>query len=184
MSKEKKTEQPKKKRKNSRAKGSKFERDIAKALTDWWGEEFHRVPASGGLRWGKDNRVVGDIVPPPNSDFPFSIECKKHEGWDLSYILRNMGEFPNWWAQCTRDAYKVDKIPLLIFSKNRSPIYFMMPHTNFIGLKGYPLRYSTTQVTVILDKEKDLLQTHTVCVGHFDDLVNFFPKDKILEYLS
>ncbi|WNM51382.1 RusA-like Holliday junction resolvase [Staphylococcus phage Alsa_4] len=47
---------------NSKKKGDKFERDIAKQLGDWWGTKFSRTPQSGGAHWLKDNNAVGDIV--------------------------------------------------------------------------------------------------------------------------
>ena len=62
--------------KNSKAKGNGFELVVAKALTTWSGQKFHRTPASGALHWSNDKRVVSDIVPPQYMDFPFSIECK------------------------------------------------------------------------------------------------------------
>ena len=111
---------------NSKAKGADYELKICKVLAEWYQEEFHRVPASGGLRWGKDNRVSGDIIPQVGSTFPFSIECKKREDWTFEQVLRGTGEVESWWTQCTRDAANVDKKPLLIFSKNRAPDYYMM----------------------------------------------------------
>lgn len=38
--------------KKSRNKGGRFERQMAKELTEWWGYEFNRVPASGGASLG------------------------------------------------------------------------------------------------------------------------------------
>lgn len=114
-----------KKRKNGRTKGNSFERLVAKLLSNWWDEEFHRTPSSGGLHWKRDNRVTGDVVTPENSNFPFSIECKKVEGWNFEQLLKDTGEIKSWWCQCFKDSEEVGKIPLLIFSKNRSPIYYM-----------------------------------------------------------
>ena len=78
---------------NSKNKGSTFERVIAKKLTEWSGHEFNRTPMSGGLRWKEDNSVVGDIVPPPDLNFPFGIEIKKQEvPWDFDLILKHKQE--------------------------------------------------------------------------------------------
>lgn len=116
---------------NSKNKGAEYERKIAKALGSWWGEQFQRTPASGGLQWKKDNRVTGDIVTPPDSVFPFTIECKKREGWSLEQFLKNTGEMEEWWTQCVRDAKKIDKKPMVIFSKNFDTDYILMDYFDF-----------------------------------------------------
>ncbi|AGR47038.1 resolvase [Bacillus phage Shanette] len=119
---------------NSKNKGAEYERKIAKALGSWWGEQFQRTPASGGLQWKKDNRVTGDIVTPPESVFPFTIECKKREGWSLEQFLKNTGEMEEWWTQCIRDAAKIDKKPMVIFSKNFDTDYVLMDLEDFSAL--------------------------------------------------
>ena len=116
---------------NSKEKGSEFERRIARILSKWWGEEFHRTPGSGGLHWKKDNRVAGDIVAPMGSNFPFSIENKKWEDWEIIQLLKGTGDIENWWKQCEGDAIRVSKEPLLIFTKNYAPIYMMMLLSTF-----------------------------------------------------
>lgn len=64
-------------RKNSRNKGSRFERTIAKAWESWTGYKFSRTPGSGG--WAKAKDAMGDLVCTDEKHsrrFPFSIECK------------------------------------------------------------------------------------------------------------
>lgn len=124
----------KKKRINSRAKGAEYERKTAKVLGEWWGEDFNRTPASGGLQWGDDNRVTGDIVTPVDSVFPFVIECKKREEWDFSQLLRDTGEMEEWWEQVIRDSEKVSLRPFLIFSRNYLPDFGMMKATDFFSM--------------------------------------------------
>ncbi|UXR28888.1 hypothetical protein [Bacillus paranthracis] len=172
-------EKPKKKRKNSRAKGSTFERKVAKELTAWWGEEFHRVPASGGLRWGEDNRVVGDIVAPEGSDFPFTIECKKREGWNFEQLIKGTGEVTSWWLQAVTDRERlndVTKHPLLVFSKNRSPEFYMMEYSLWKKFPTLEKNYFITSFTI-----NNVL--HRVVVGFFDELLNV-PKQTILDNIA
>jgi len=125
------------KRINSKAKGSEFELKTAKILGSWWGEELHRTPMSGGLHWKKDNRVAGDIVTPPDSIFPFSVECKKREGWLFDQLLKGTGEIEEWWLQCIRDADSVDMRPFLIFAKNFTSPYLMISACDFISILKY-----------------------------------------------
>jgi hypothetical protein len=81
---------------------------------------------SGGLHWKEDNRVAGDIVTPPDSVFPFTVECKKREGWQLDQVLKGTGEVEDWWEQCIGDSERVSLRPFLVFSKNFAPNFVMM----------------------------------------------------------
>lgn len=109
-----------------------FELTTAKVLSDWWGYEFHRTPASGGLHWGAGNNVTGDIVTPVEAEFPFVVECKKREEWTIENVLLNNKDIKNWWKQVIGDALQVDKIPMLIFSRNRAPSFIMTPYDKFV----------------------------------------------------
>lgn len=112
---------------NSRDKGSKFERVIAKMFTEVYGVEFHRTPLSGGLHWKNDNNISGDIVPPANINFKYSIECKNvEESWDFDKIIEGTSKIWDWWSQAVRDAKDYKKIPVLIFKKNRKEPYVMI----------------------------------------------------------
>lgn len=119
--------------KNNKSKGSTFERLVARELTKWWNEgEFHRTPASGALHWKKDERVSGDIVPPKNSSFPFSVECKNHEGIILDQLITNMGQFPSFWNQCSSDALTYSKIPMLVFKRSRIKPWVVLPFNSHL----------------------------------------------------
>jgi hypothetical protein len=122
---------------NSKAKGSEFERKVAKLLSKWWKEQFHRTPMSGGLHWKEDNRVAGDIVTPPNSVYPFTTECKKREEWEFEQIIKGTGEVEKWWTQAITDGERVGLKPLLIFSKNFAPSYLMMYCEDFDKILAY-----------------------------------------------
>ena len=115
-----------KKKINSRSKGSEYERKIARILGEWWEEDFHRTPMSGGLHWKEDNRVAGDIVTPPDSVYPFCTECKKRNGWEMDQLLKGTGDIEKWWSQSVGDADRVGLRPVLIFAKNFSPDYLML----------------------------------------------------------
>ncbi len=117
---------------NSKAKGDTYERKIAKKLTDWTGLKFERVPASGGLHWKSDNRVYGDIVT-NDPDFPFIIELKNRESWNMDSLINGSKEVENWWKQVTADAKATGKEPMVIFSRNRQPDYLAMKVSAFMG---------------------------------------------------
>jgi len=104
----------------SKARGSDYERRVAKALGEWWwGKPFRRTPNSGG--WDKqstDGEVMaaGDLIAPPEANFPFCVECK-HRKDPLNLYMQKTessdGIF-DWWDQCVRDARTAHKLPLLI----------------------------------------------------------------------
>lgn len=126
---------------NSKHKGSEYERKIARILGAWYGEEFHRVPQSGGLRWGDDTRVAGDITTHVDSSFPFTVECKKREEWTLEQLLKGTGDLESWWAQSINDSERVNLLPMLIFSKNFSPNYIMLQESVFSKLLDWKNRH-------------------------------------------
>ena len=129
-----------------KSKGSGFENQVAKILGEWWcGISFRRTPCSGG--WdksfkGRDNFVLapGDIQAPPEVNFPWITECKKDESWKLENLISTRATkniFNAWFAQVEEDAQSAGKLPLLVFSKNFSPIFVAvteLPPVRFGGV--------------------------------------------------
>ena len=123
----------------SKNKGSSFERDVAKRLTDLFGESFIRVTNSGAYIGGKntarkDNlseaqirHSKGDIVPGPSfgrmnaeaksyADFPFhqlfTGSCKQLDGWIEQMLeVADKGDFN-----------------ILFMKFNRKGTYVVVPH--------------------------------------------------------
>tara|TARA_R100001086_G_scaffold210036_1_gene125919 strand:- start:434 stop:916 length:483 start_codon:yes stop_codon:yes gene_type:complete len=117
--------------KMSRDKGARFERSIVKRLAKWWGSEFQRTPQSGGSQLANGWNLAGDVCT-PDETFPFHVECKHVEGWDLSHLLtsKEMGLFGKWLDQASTEASD-GKIPLIIFKRNRhKPMALLVAHRN------------------------------------------------------
>ncbi len=104
----------------SRRKGHNFERQVRNILKEAWEMELERTPLSGG--WGK-MQTAGDIV--GKEDFPLYIECRKQEGWQLDQLFKEKGILWTWWDEVIGKAEEENRIPLLIFTRNHSPIYAM-----------------------------------------------------------
>lgn len=158
---------------SSKSKGDTFERKIAKTLGEWWGYKFNRTPQSGGASWGAQNNAVGDIVTPPNAEFPLVIECKHRENWTMDNILLNNKEPHTWWQQVIRDSEKVDKVPCLIFTRNRAKDYVALPYVesfyNDLRDKDFSVM-RTSFITTNLKEEKfyyDVLITTIEGLTHF-----------------
>ncbi len=129
---------------NSRNKGNKNERNLAKVLSDWTNMEFAKVPASGGLHWKNPMLVTGDVIPTlPQDivDFPFSVETKFYKEVQFQdLILPNNSDILKWWSQATRDALAAKKAAIVFFRYNRLPrdFYFVIiSYANYIRIKKF-----------------------------------------------
>jgi hypothetical protein len=122
---------------NSRSKGAKNERLIAKALEVWTSKKFAKSPASGGLNW-KTSNVAGDVVCCTEGHyFPFVIEGKSYAKIDFSHLLTpgiKDIEILKYWAQAKGDAVKVNKIPILMMRYNGLPknFWFLVIEIDFL----------------------------------------------------
>lgn len=109
---------------NARSKGATFERKTATQISKWAGVKVTRTPLSGGFY------QAGDLTPKDPAEmirWPWNCELKKQESWHLEALIKdNKGQLPEWWKQCTRDAKKSKKVPLLVFTKNNDQVYAMM----------------------------------------------------------
>lgn len=128
---------------NSRSKGAKNEREIAKVLEIWTKKKFAKTPASGGLQW-QSSISKGDVVCTTEGHFfPFCIEGKFYNKIDFSHLLtpniKNV-DIKVFWAQCLRDAKKCRKIPMLLMRYNGLPkhFYFLVVTQDFAKLIHSP----------------------------------------------
>tara|TARA_R110000823_G_scaffold302375_1_gene423571 strand:- start:19 stop:531 length:513 start_codon:yes stop_codon:yes gene_type:complete len=141
----------KKKRVNSRAKGSTFERSIAKILNDRFKTtEFSRTPGSGAFATTHTLpdylKIYGDLITPLN--FKYCIECKKGYNKENLYSLYNYSS--DTWKfidQCEKDSEKCQKIPMVIFKQDRQKTLAIVPYNiiyksnNYIEIHKEEKRY-------------------------------------------
>lgn len=124
----------------SKNKGNRFELKIAKLLSDALGVKFHRVPCSGGLHWAGDNRITGDIVPPADYDWPYSIECKnRNAALDVHALISGTSPLFDWYRQAEEDASRSSGIgcPVVVFNIQRRGIYCAMMEED-VPISGGP----------------------------------------------
>lgn len=87
---------------NNRSRGSSNEYKACNTFIEWWKKpdggayEFKRTPQSGGSDLAIGWDMAGDVC--TNApDFPFSVECKRDQGWNLEQLINptgtRMGEF-------------------------------------------------------------------------------------------
>ena len=124
-----------------REKGHAFENEVAKILMVWSGVEWKRIPQSGG--WGSKDIASGDLfcVTEFNKKdpliIPISLELKKVEAWEFVHFFKGLDSSPlgTWWTQSVNDASKSKKVPVLIFSRNRYPIFIMIGNSTLTRLE-------------------------------------------------
>ena len=156
----------KKKKVNSRAKGSSFERQIAKILNDRLGTtEFSRTPGSGAFATTHSLpdhlKIYGDLITPQN--FKYCIECKKGYNNQNLYSLYNYSsEVWKFIDQCQKDSDKCGKIPMVIFKQDRQPTLAIIPSNvvvrsnNYIEIHKEALHYRVYMFDDLL-KEEDII---------------------------
>lgn len=105
-----------------------YERAVAKTLGTWWGCVFRRTPSSGA--WGKQGQsrfakrdldaagdFHGDIVAPPEANFPFSVECKCYKEVEIYKAMYGKSNVWDWWKQCCDDT-PTGMYPMLAMKEN------------------------------------------------------------------
>lgn len=118
------------KRKNSRAKGSTFERETAKRLNERFEvKTFSRTPGSGAYatthNLPEHLQIHGDIISP--QEFKYTLELKKgYNSINLYDLFNYSSTFWDFWAQAEKDAKKSRKTPMLIFKQDRKPTLAMV----------------------------------------------------------
>ena len=119
------------KRKNSRAKGHGFERDVAKLLNDRFDTtEFSRTPGSGAFATTHTLpahlKIYGDLITPYK--FKYCIECKKgYNNINLYSLYNNSSEVWDFLRQTEKDSKKCGRIPMMILKQDRKPILAFIP---------------------------------------------------------
>ena len=106
---------------NQKKKGNRNETVAAKWLTAWTGKDFTRTPSSGGLQWKDMSNVCGDVVcTDENFNFVFSVETKHLKDVSLPATgeLRANSKVFTIWEQCSRDAERGNKVPMLMLRRN------------------------------------------------------------------
>lgn len=117
--------------KRSRRKGVRAELYLAKLFSDTTQFRFRRTPGSGA--WDR-KEFIGDIAcMDKDIVFPYVIESRNREGWNLVQLFEKTGELFNWWDDVVRDANAVQKTPVLIITKNNFPYLVLGRRRDFFS---------------------------------------------------
>lgn len=180
-------ETPTKKRVNSRSKGHRQERVLVKKLEKWWGSPFFRTPGSGAFATrgfiGANLSFAGDITTTDKS-FPFLVESKNEEGWEFEQLLTaDKNKMRKWWKQtCAECPY--GSVPLLVFTRNHKPEFYMMPEDAYMAVEpelGNVLLVRTDSCLAVLGVFEELLKTKAAVWKGVKTNCKIGPDDKDIE---
>ena len=161
--------------KDGRKKGNDFENAVCRALSQWYGTRSKRL---SGLPFRRRSTSImpveghwqgeGDILHRPDVSFPFAVECKKHEGWELDGGYYE-AKWPvwDWWEQAKAQARRAKLKPLLIFTRNRRPVYVLLEESAATWLKLKPrsglvsLLWRPSGESAVLARLDDLVQSRS-----------------------
>ena len=113
-----------------KAKGSGFEREVAKFLTDTYGESFIRAPGSGAYVGGKNQvrkevlhegqirSFKGDVVP-GQSFGNMNIECKFYADFPFNLVLAGNCKVLDAWLDQLMSVSEPQDLNLLFMKFNR-----------------------------------------------------------------
>jgi len=157
----------KKKKVNSRAKGSRFENKISKMLNERFNTtDFCRTPGSGAFatthKLPNYLKIYGDIITPEK--FKYIIECKKgYNEEQVSDLFNIKSNICNMIDQAHRDSKKSSRDFLLIIGQDRrEPI--AITNTLTLPVNGFYLKGRVNDVDIAMYKLADLL---TLSDTHF-----------------
>ena len=120
-----------------KAKGSGFEREIAKFLSDTYNESFIRAPGSGAYVGGKNQSRTeflhegqirsfkGDIVP-GQSFSKMNVECKFYADFPFHLLLTGDCKVLDGWLEQIMDVADPDDVNILFMKFNRKGKYICL----------------------------------------------------------
>lgn len=125
----------------SKVKGSSYERDVAKFLSDLYNGSFVRVPNSGAFIGGKNNKRTeylsegqirsfkGDIIPPDNWKH-FNAEAKSYADFQFHQLFSD-GVIPllEGWINQTMEVADDNDFNVIFMKFTRKGQYVCYPHT-------------------------------------------------------
>lgn len=172
----------KKKRVNSKQKGSTFERSICKQLNERFNtKEFSRTPGSGAFATTHHNlpehlKIYGDLITPVN--FNFCIECKKgYNNISLYSIFDYSSALWEFVEQSRKDAVKCGRIPMVVLKQDRKPTLAILPQFQAIDLlrnaEGIPKPGQSIFDGPLVIKEEKYNFAYSVVL--FDELLSSTP---------
>lgn len=122
----------------SKAKGNSWELDVAKFLTETYGETFIRIPSSGAFVGGKNatrkdvlgeaqlQSKKGDIHPPQSWKY-WNIECKNYADFPFHQLWFTDVKILDAWIQQQKDVEDKGDLNLILIKITRKEKWVVFP---------------------------------------------------------
>ena len=171
-----------------KAKGSEFERKVAKELSLWISngqtqDLLWRTTLSGGrFSTGKSTEGAGDLSALGTSELSkqFSkticVECKTYQEVSLTKaFLNDKADLIKWWNQVSGEAIKANLVPMLIAKGNRQSTIIIFPIVvhNILGMLGNILEHIIISNFLI----------GNVVIYKYDDFIEFVKWNEFYPYV-
>ena len=138
-----------------KAKGSGFEREVARFLSDLYNESFIRAPGSGAYVGGKNKARTqilhegqirsfkGDIV--PGQSFPkLNAECKSYADFPFHLVLSGECKVLDGWLDQMMDVAEDNDLNVLFMKFNRKG-RFVVVQTKYTWVTDHFLYYTSAK---------------------------------------
>lgn len=135
-----------------KAKGNGFEREVAKFLSDLYGESFIRAPGSGAyvggnnqirkefLHEGQIRSFKGDIV--PGQSFPrMNAECKFYKDFPFHQLFTGSVKLLDQWIEQCLDVADPGDLNILFMKFNRKGTFLAIESRHFPPLQPTPSHF-------------------------------------------
>lgn len=138
----------------SKTKGNSWELEVAKFLTQTYGQQFIRIPGSGAFVGGKNNirkqlldesqlqSKKGDIHPPSGWKF-WNIECKNYGEFPFHQLWTSDVKILDSWIQQQKDVESHGDLNLILIKITRKDCWVVYPNSlkfstdRYISYKGW-----------------------------------------------
>lgn len=162
-------------------KGSDFEYKVAELVGEHWGAKAMRTIGSGSVHRPDGFQSEGDIIVDHNAKYPFVVEAKKHESIDLGEVVRNVGPMRDFYMQVVVDAERVNKTPMVVFSKNYRETMVLLPYRADMYSQLVVNGHLAVSINMIIeDKLTDEKKGYLVIMTTFDGFASI-PKEYYIE---
>jgi len=133
----------------SKLKGNRAEMQVRDLLRRHTGYAWERVPGSGALQ--ADHDLKGDLyIPKYNNVCCIEVKHYKDDQLTSKILTDKTPILVKWWDQTIREAGEVDKIPLLIFKKDRGKFFLALQKIFIDTINSRYIYYSEKEILITL----------------------------------
>jgi len=145
---------------DSRQKGARAEAAAKKLLKEHTGLDWQRTPGSGSLNAA--HKLKGDLyIPDAKNKFCVEVKHYKDDHLTSKLLTDKNPQLLEWWKQAERQAEQTDRLPLLLFKKDRGK-WFVAFEWEY-KINGYrTVKYIHGSTQIYMAKLEDWLEKEEI----------------------